>query len=399
MAAGQDEVEPFRIHVAQDVLDDLAWRLDHARFPHDFANEDWSYGVNGDYLRTLVDYWRRDYDWRAQEGLINLFSHYRTTIDDVPVHFIRQPGKGPNPIPIILSHGWPWTFWDFKDVILPLANPAAFGGDPADAFEVIVPSLPGFGFSTPVTKTGVNFTSTADLWRRLMVDVLGFDRFAAQGGDWGTLVTTALAHKYPEHVIGMHTTMVAPLTVYSVERPWDITGGVPVPAELPAAEREAIFAWQKRIASHVAVHMLDAQTLSYALHDSPVGLLAWLIKGRRSWGDTRGDIESRFDKDFLITTAMIYWITDSFVTSARYYAEAGREQWRPTHPGTPVRVPAGISVMPRDGTHGPFTSGDPGEVFENIVYQVVNEDGGHFSPLEVPETIVRDIRATFCGLR
>jgi hypothetical protein len=168
---------------------------------------------------------------------------------------------------------------------------------------------------------------------------------------------------------------------------------------MPAEEREAIFAWQKRIASHVAVHMLDAQTLSYALHDSPVGLLAWLIKGRHSWGDIRGNIESRFDKDFLITTAMIYWITDSFVTSARYYAEASRHPWQPTHPGTPVRVPAGLSIMPRDGTYGPFTSGDPGEIYENIVYHVVNDDGGHFSPLEVPETIVRDIRATFRSLR
>lgn len=390
-------IESFEVAVPQDVLDDLQYRLDHARFPHDYANADWSYGVNGDYLRSLVDYWRKDYDWRAQERSINRFSHARTVIDDIPIHFIREPGKGPKPIPIIISHGWPWAFWDMKDVILPLADPAAFGGDPNDAFDVIVPSLPGFGFSTPVTKTGVNFASTADLWRTLMVDRLGYERFAASGGDWGTLVTIALAHKYPEQVIGMHTTMVAPLSVYSTERPWDVTGGALVAADLPADERASQHAWQQRIASHVAVHMLDPQTLSYGLHDSPVGLLAWLIKGRRSWGDTRGNIESRFSKDFLITTAMIYWITDSFVTSARYYAEAGRQQWQPTHQGKTVRVPAGISEMPRDGTYGKFA--DAGAVFGNIVHHAIHDDGGHFAPLEVPRTFIDDVRATFRDLR
>ena len=198
--------------------------------------------------------------------------------------------------------------------------------------------------------------------------------------------------------LGSNTSvLVAPLSVHSTERPWDVTNGTLVPNDLPADERARQHAWQQRIASHVAVHMLDPQTLSYGLHDSPVGLLAWLIKGRRSWGDTRGNIESRFSKDFLITTAIIYCITDSFVTSARYYAEAGREPWQPVHDGKTVQVPAGISEMPRDGTYGKFA--EPNAVFGNIVFHRVHDDGGHFAPLEVPETFVDDVRATFRNLR
>ena len=392
-------VEPFEVAVPQAVLDDLARRLEHARFPHDIANADWSYGVNADYLRELVDYWRTSFDWRARECDINSFSHYRTEIDGIPIHFIREPGKGPKPIPIVLSHGWPWTFWDMKDVIRPLADPAGHGGDPEDAFEVIVPSRPGFGFSTPLTRPGVNFWVTADLWKQLMVDRLGFERFGAQGGDWGSIITISLAHKYPEHVIAMHSTMVAEPSIFNTERPWDPTGGQMLPRDVSPQEFQRLKAWQAKLAGHVAVQMTDPQTLSYAMHDSPVGLLAWLLKGRYAWADTRGDVESRFSKDFLLTTAMIYWVNESFVTSARYYAEAGRNPWRPTHPGACVQVPAGISLMPRDGAYGLYDDDYAHSVFANIVHMVKNEEGGHFVPSEVPETFVRDVRATFRSLR
>jgi len=391
-----DCIEPFEVSVPDDVLDDLSRRLELARFPHDIANDDWSYGVNLEYLKEIVEYWRSSYDWRAQEREINSFAHYRTEIDGIPIHFIREPGKGPNPIPIVLSHGWPWTFWDMKDVIRPLADPAAHGGDPEDAFEVIVPSLPGFGFSTPLTKPGVNFWVTAELWKQLMVDRLGFDRFGAQGGDWGSIITISLAHKYPEHVIAMHSTMVAEPSIFNTERPWDPTGGQMLSKDVGPEEFERLKAWQAKLVAHVAVQMTDPQTLSYGLHDSPVGLLAWLLKGRYAWADTRGDVESRFSKDFLITTAMIYWVNQAFVTSARYYAEAGRNPWQPTHPGKCVQVPAGISLMPRDAAYGMFSDEYAQAVFENIVYIVKNEDeGGHFVPCEVLETVVRDVRATF----
>ncbi|CAN5132814.1 epoxide hydrolase [soil metagenome] len=391
-------VADFSIHVAQETLDDLRSRLERTIFPHDVGNDDWSYGTNGAYLRELVDYWLHDYDWREQERRINAFRHYRTVIDDVPVHFIREPGQGPHPIPLILSHGWPWTFWDLHKIIQPLANPAAFGGDPEDAFEVIVPSLPGFGFSTPLKQTGINFWKTSDLWHKLMTQVLGFERFAAQGGDWGATITMQLGHKYERDLIGLHLTMVCPLTMFNHERPWDVTGGMMAPPGLSDEKREAFLAWQRRIASHVAVQVLDPQTLSYGLHDSPAGLLAWLVERRRSWSCLDGNIEGRFDKDFLITTAMIYWISQSFVTSARFYAEAARNPWSPSHDGNPsIRVPVGISNMLSDGTAGPGFNDR--SMFGNIIFTRDQPNGGHFGPAEIPERIVADIRETFRSLR
>src|SRR5438046_2984123 len=195
--------EPFTVAVPEETLADLRERLAKTRWPGDFANPGWEYGTNGDYLRSLVDYWLRGYDWRGHEREMNAFSHYRTTIEDVPIHFIREPGKGPEPLPLILSHGWPWTFWDFHKVIRPLADPAAFGGDPRDAFDVVVPSLPGYGFSTPLTTPGINFWRTADLWVAVM-DSLGYPRFAAQGGDWGAMVAAQLGHKYADRLFGVH---------------------------------------------------------------------------------------------------------------------------------------------------------------------------------------------------
>ncbi|MDA0339074.1 MAG: alpha/beta fold hydrolase, partial [Proteobacteria bacterium] len=328
---------------------------------------------------------------------INSFAHYKTEIDGMPIHFIREPGKGPNPIPIILTHGWPWVFWDYHQVIRQLADPASYGGDPADAFEVIVPSLPGFGFSTPLTQPGINFWRTADLWYELMTKQLGFEKFAAQGGDWGALVTTQLGHKYTDSIIGIHLTSVVPLTLFSHERPWDITAGTMAPSDLTGDAKEKFLAGQRRIASHVAVQVLDPQTLSYGLHDSPVGLLAWLVERRRNWGDTGGDVESRFSKDHLLTTTMLYWLTNSFVTSARYYAEAAHSPWTPSHDRTPlVEAPTGITYLGGDIGEGIRSGTD--DMF-NLHYMNENPSGGHFAPAEEPDVVIKDIRATFRGLR
>jgi pimeloyl-ACP methyl ester carboxylesterase len=390
-------IAQFQVDIPEDRLIDLQERLARARLPHDYANDDWSYGTNRDTLAAYIDYWRNGYDWRAQERAINRFSHYRTVIDDVPVHFIREPGRGPAPIPLILSHGWPWTFWDMHKVIGPLSDPAAYGGDPADAFDVIVPSMPGFGFSTPLAKTGVNCWTTADLWHRLMREELGFDRYAAAGGDWGALTTSQLGHKYRDALYGIHIATVAPLTLFNHERPWDITGGTLAPPGLSPEQRREFLAWQTRVASHVCVQILDPQTLAYGLHDSPVGLLAWLLERRRSWGDVREGLDTAFGMDFLITTTMLYWLTDSFVTSARFYAEAGRNPWIPSHDRSPaVEAPTGISRFAHDGTSG--VSAGSGGMF-NVSFERHHDKGGHFAHIEVPDTIVSDIRETFRPLR
>lgn len=389
--------ERFSISIPAARLDDLRDRLRRTRFAPDYANENWSYGTEGGYLRELVAYWAEDYDWRAQEAVMNLWPHYRVVLDDVPIHYMHVRGRGPAPMPLILSHGWPWTFWDLHAVIGPLTDPAAYGGDPADAFDVVVPSMPGFGFSTPLTRPGVNFWTTADLWQKLMTEVLGYPRYAAQGGDWGALTTTQLGHRYAASLYGIHLSTVAPLSLFNHERPWDITAGTLAPDTLSEAEKRAFLKWQERIAAHVAVQVLDPQTLAYAMHDSPAGLLAWLIERRRTWGDCRNGLEATFDRDFLLTTASLYWFTDSFVTSARFYAEAARHLWSPSHTRSPlVEAPTAISHFVHDGTTG---LGGGMETMFNLKWQRTHNQGGHFAPVEVPATIVTDIREAFRSAR
>jgi pimeloyl-ACP methyl ester carboxylesterase len=323
---------------------------------------------------------------------MNTFSHYKITIDDVPIHFIHEPGKGPKPIPLILSHGWPWTFWDFQKVIRPLTDPASFGGDPADAFDVVVPSLPGYGFSTPLTKPGINFWRTADLWVSLMQDVLGYQKFAAQGGDWGALVTMQLGHKYPQHLIGLHLNLAIPLGFFSGERPAE--------SEYRADEQgwyERMQVAMRHATSHVVVQTTDPQTLAYGLHDSPVGLCAWILERRRNWSDCEGEVERRFSKDDLLTTVMIYWVTESFVTSVRYYYEARHHLWTPVHTRMPVvEAPTGIAIFPRELALMPRRWA---ERYYNLQRWTVMPAGGHFAPMEEPEQLVVDIRAFFRPLR
>ncbi|MGE0385541.1 MAG: epoxide hydrolase family protein [Gammaproteobacteria bacterium] len=370
-------MENLTVHIDDSDLLALRARLRATQWAPEYANEDWRYGTYGAYLRELVDYWIDGYDWRAQEAAINAFEHRRVDIDGIPIHFIREPGRGDRPVPLVLTHGWPWTFWDMHRVIGPLADPAAHGGDPADAFDVIVPSLPGYGFSSPLRQTGVNFHRTADLWVKLMREVLGYGRFAAQGGDWGAFVTGELGHRHADKLIGIHLTNMIPLDVFSGATPYNIA--------------------RRRSASHVAVHMLDPQTLSWALHDSPVGLAAWLLERRRAWGDCNGDVETRFSKDHLITTTMIYWHTRTFATSIRYYAEAMDHPWKPAHARTPVvEAPTGLSFFEPDSGPGPT---DWQRGYFNIHYTRSHPRGGHFAPMEEPEALVEDIRATFRSLR
>ncbi|MGH7916485.1 MAG: epoxide hydrolase family protein, partial [Candidatus Binataceae bacterium] len=221
--------EPFTVAIGDETLEELRKRLIHTRWPRDFGNSDWRYGTNLEYLKELVGYWANEYDWRRHEREINSFANFKTMIEGIPVHFIHEHSKGPKPIPLILSHGWPWTFWDFHKVIRPLADPVAHGGDAADAFDVVVPSLPGYGFSTPLTTTGINYWRTADLWVTLMCEVLGYDKFAAQGGDWGALITAQLGHKYADRLIGVHVNLLASLAFFSG------TGG-PEPADFGPGE-------------------------------------------------------------------------------------------------------------------------------------------------------------------
>lgn len=394
------DVEPFVVDIPQQTLQDLRRRLSHTRYPVDFANADWGYGTNADYLAELVQYWIEEYDWSAQAAAMNAYQHYRVKLDGVPIHFMHIPGRGPAPMPLVLSHGWPWTFWDFKDVIGPLTDPVAHGGHVEDAFELIVPSLPGFCFSTPLTVPGVNSARTADLWCRLMTDVLGFERFAASGGDWGNAITTALGHKYPSRVIGIHTCgRAADPGIWTTTRFWDPWGDTLY--ALPEAYRDGYIAQHSQWVSHVATQTLDPQTLAYAMHDSPVGLCAWLLERRRRWSDCGGDVEKCFSKDFLITTSLLYWATESFVTSARFYREACLNPWQPSSPVPPlVTVPTGMTIFLREVPHlPPELERQHGRLFPNTHYRDERRIGGHFSAAEQPAAIIEGIRATFATLR
>jgi len=383
--------EPFEIQIPAERLADLTERLHRARWPGDFANPDWTCGVGEPDLRALVDYWREGFDWRAQEAQMNRYLHQRVILDEIPIHFMRVPGRGPEPLPLILTHGWPWTFWDFSKVVEALSDPAAHGGDARDAFEVIVPSLPGFGFSSPLVTGGIGTWRVGELWDRLMHEVLGFERYAAQGGDWGALVTAVIGHRYAAHVVGVHESFGGFLGLdYDALGP-DAYG----PDE--AGWWEHVQAMQPHITSHMAVHSLDPQTLAYALNDSPVGLLAWILERRRAWSDCDGDVFRCFSRDELLTTVSLYWLTATIGSSLRFYAENARQSWKPLHDRTPsVEVPSGFAVFPKDVILVPRRLA---ERHANVQRWTVMPRGGHFAPAEQPQLLVEDVRAFFRPLR
>lgn len=380
-------MEPFTIAVADEVLADLDRRLAATRWTEDFANDDWRYGANVAYFKSLLAYWRDGYDWRARERAMNALPQFTTDVDGVRIHFVHQKGKGPNPIPLILSHGWPWTFWDYRKVIGPLSDPAAYGGDPADAFDVVVPSLPGYGFSTPLRTPGINFWKTADLWVSLM-DQLGYGRFAAQGGDWGSFISAQLGHKHAERMIGVHIHTPSFLDFLTTGRfdKDDFT-----PEERPKLHWMAAFAQEET--GYMALQRTKPMTPAIGLNDSPAGLLAWLVEKRRKWSDCDGEVERRFDKDELIDLAMIYWVTESYGTSARFYYEGAHDPWKPSHDRMPVvEAPTAIAVMPHELTHPPRKWA---ERYYNLQRWTELPAGGHFAAAEEPEAIVADLRAFF----
>jgi pimeloyl-ACP methyl ester carboxylesterase len=385
------EPVPFTVDVPEEEVDALRRRLRDTRWADDFGNETWRYGVEREWLRGLVEYWADGFDWRTQEAAINGFPQFRVELDSVPVHFVHVRGKGPAPLPLVLTHGWPWTFWDWKDVIGPLADPAAHGGDPADAFDVVVPSLPGFGFSAPLRTTGITAQHVAGLWTRLMHDVLGYDRFCAGGGDWGAIVTGELGHRHAGHLRGVWLTLPMIPGVNLRE----LTADAFAADEQWMAERAA----EARlvIQSHRTVHQFEPQTLAYALVDSPAGTAAWLWARRRDWSDCGGDPLTVFDRDFLCTTASIYWVTKTIGTSLRLYFEHFGAATPPAHDRARViDVPTGFAVFPKELL---FLPRAVAEERTSLRRWSVQPRGGHFAPSEQPALVVDELRAFFRDLR
>lgn len=394
------------IHIPDETLEDLRQRLSKTRWPQISENRDGRYGLDSEYLRELAEYWRDEFDWRKAEAAINAYEHYNVQIDGVPVHFMRRAGAGPAPTPLILSHGWPWTFWHWSKVVDALADPGAHGGDPADAFDVIVPSLPGFGFSTPLDdRPDLNFWKIADLWHTLMTDVLGHSRYAAAGCDVGALVTGQLGHKYAAELHGVHIGSGLRLDFFTGDRAWDFSGGRPIPEGLPEDVHARVLELDRRFAVHLAAHMLAPDTLAFGLADSPVGMLAWLLERWIKWSDNHGAIESVFTKDDLLTHATIYWATNSIGTSIRTYANNNRYPWTPAHDRTPaIEAPTGITFVAYENPPGittdrrvqHFLDSDRAAWYHHVNL-TVHERGGHFIPWEIPEEWVDDLRRTFHG--
>ena len=381
-------VQPYKIEIPDSVLDDLKSRLERTRWPDELPGTGWDYGSNLDYVKELVEYWRTKFDWHAQEKLINSFSHFKSEVDGLNIHFIHEKGKGPNPMPLVITHGWPGTFFEMYKVIPMLSDPASHGGDPADAFDVVAPSMPGYGFSDATDKRGLSVLSIGDLWAKLMSENLGYQRFAAQGGDWGARVTAKLGLSHGDKVIGIHTTSTSSPTPYQG----------PGTRELSEAEKAMLaqrVQWLADEGGYSHIQATKPQTLSYGLNDSPAGLAAWIVEKYRTWSDCGGDVESRFTKDELLTTITIYWVTQSINSSTRLYYESFFQAWDLAK-DEKIQVPVAIASFPRENS---VPLREWAERSFNIQQWTDMPSGGHFAALEEPDRLVEDIRKFFRGLR
>jgi len=381
-------VQPYKIEIPDLVLDDLKARLERTRWPDELPDTGWDYGSNLDYVKELVEYWRTKFDWHAQEKLINSFSHFKSEVDGLNIHFIHEKGKGPNPMPLVITHGWPGTFFEMYKVIPMLSDPASHGGDPADAFDVVAPSMPGYGFSDATDKRGLSVLSISDLWAKLMSENLGYQRFAAQGGDWGARVTAKLGLSHGDKVIGIHTTSTSSPTPYQG----------PGTRELSEAEKAMLaqrVQWLADEGGYSHIQATKPQTLSYGLNDSPAGLAAWIVEKYRTWSDCGGDVESRFTKDELLTTITIYWVTQSINSSTRLYYESFFQAWDLAK-DEKIQVPVAIASFPRENS---VPLREWAERSFNIQQWTDMPSGGHFAALEEPDRLVEDIRKFFRGLR
>ena len=381
-------VQPYKIEIPDSVLDDLKSRLERTRWPDELPGTGWDYGSNLDYVKELVEYWQTKFDWHAQEKLINSFSHFKSEVDGLNIHFIHEKGKGPNPMPLVITHGWPGTFFEMYKVIPMLSDPASHGGNPADAFDVVAPSMPGYGFSDATDKRGLSVLSIGDLWAKLMSENLGYQRFAAQGGDWGARVTAKLGLSHGDKVIGIHTTSTSSPTPYQG----------PGTRELSEAEKAMLaqrVQWLADEGGYSHIQATKPQTLSYGLNDSPAGLAAWIVEKYRTWSDCGGDVESRFTKDELLTTITIYWVTQSINSSTRLYYESFFQAWDLAK-DEKIQVPVAIASFPRENS---VPLREWAERSFNIQQWTDMPSGGHFAALEEPDRLVEDIRKFFRGLR
>ena len=383
-------IHPFRVEIPQADLDDLHDRLDRTRWPDELPGVGWSRGVPLGYLQDLAGYWRDGYDWRGQEARLNQLPQFTTVVDGQPIHFLHVTSPEADALPLIVTHGYPGSVVEFLDLVGPLTDPRAHGGDPADAFHLVAPSLPGYGFSTPVREPGWAMGRTSRAWVELMAR-LGYDRYGGQGGDIGAGVTGMLANLDPGHVVGVHLNS-DPLAVAAVALP---PGDEADKAAVTDAHRASL-EWMRRFQAdglgYLELQRTRPQTVAYALTDSPVGQLAWIVEKFKEWTDPAADLpEDAVDRDQLLTNVSVYWFTGTGASAAQFlYETAHAQDW----PG-PSDVPQGWAV---------FAAND------DLVRRLVDPDGriehwsefdrgGHCAAMEAPDLLVEDVRAFFRTLR
>ena len=382
------KVRPFTIAVENSVLDDLRQRLADTRWPDEIPNTGWDYGSNLTYIKELVDYWRTDFDWRAQEAELNAFNHFKSEVDGLDIHFIHEKGKGPNPIPLIITHGWPSCFFEMTKIIPLLADPASYGGDAADSFDVVAPSLPGFGFSDHAQDRGMEIQRVAGMWNKLMSQNLGYPKFGAQGGDIGSGVTARLGFAHSDTLYGIHLT--------SITRPTPYLG----PGSKPVTDAEQALItqrdkWFQDEGGYNHIQGTKPQTLAYGLNDSPVGLAAWIVEKYRTWSDCGGDVEKSYTKDELLTIVTIYWVTQTISSSTRMYFENQKHLWTMER-DQKVPTPAGMAMFPQEISKPPR---EWGERSYHVRRWTEMASGGHFAALEEPQLLAEEVRAFFRDFR
>ena len=372
-----DAIRPFQIAATDEVLDDLRTRLRNTRWPDPEVVDDWSQGTPQGYLQEVCRYWADTYDWRAREAALNRFPQFVTEIDGVDIHFIHRPSPNPDALPLVVTHGWPGSIVEFHKVIEPLADPAAHGGQASDAFHVVCPSLPGYGFSGKPTTTGWGVQKIGEVWAELMAR-LGYSRYGAQGGDWGAAVTTAIGAQDPEHCAGVHLNM--PLARPNTDPAEDS------PAEQKA--REALKFYRDWDSGYSKEQSTRPQTVGYGLTDSPAGQAAWILEKFWAWTDCNGHPENALGRDEMLDNIMLYWLGTAATSSARLYWESfGRMR-----SGT-VTVPAGIAIFPKEIL--PASRRWCESTYADIRHWTEMPRGGHFAAFEQPELFVDDVRAFF----
>lgn len=377
-------MDPFRIEIPQADLDDLHRRLGTVRWPSELPGVGWDRGVPLDYLKDLVEYWRTSYDWRVAEARLNSFPQFTTTIDGTKVHFLHVRSPEPDALPLLVTHGWPSSVAEFINVIEPLTNPRAYGGDPANAFHLVIPSLPGFGFSGPTPEPGWTMPRIAAALAQLM-GRLGYDRYATQGGDIGAWINLVLSGMDHQHVVASHVNFL----ITAPTDPSDVAGL----AESDLARLGLLNRFAAELSGYMKLQSTRPQTLAYALTDSPVGQLAWIVEKFKEWTDSAKVPEDAVDRDHLLTNVMIYWLTATAGSTANFYydnADVLPTAPTPPPPPPPLPTPFGVAVYPGDPAQPIRRLAD--RAFPNIVHWSEQERGGHFPAMEEPDLFVADLQ-------